>query len=132
VAGGVLAGADRFLYSIDFHPQDSISLLAVVLMGGVYSMYGAVIAALLNSLLPAALQNWGVSQDWLTILFGIGVLQVLTTAPAGIVDQFPRDMKKLGGLIMRLVRRPAPPGAPAASGPPGPPGAAGAARGGKS
>ena len=131
VAGGVLAGADRFLYSIDFHPQDSISLLAVVLMGGVYSMYGAVIAALLNSLLPAALQNWGVSQDWLTILFGIGVLQVLTTAPAGIVDQFPRDMKRLGGLLWRLVRRPAP-GAAAASAPPGTPGAPGAARGGGS
>jgi hypothetical protein len=32
------------------------------------------------------------------------VLQVLTTAPAGIADQFPKDMKKLGGLIMRLVR----------------------------
>ena len=30
-------------------------------MGGVYSMCGAVVAALLNSLLPAALQNWGVS-----------------------------------------------------------------------
>jgi branched-chain amino acid transport system permease protein len=140
VAGGVLAGADRFLYSIDFHPQDSISLLAVVLMGGVYSMYGAVIAALLNSLLPAALQNWGVSQDWLTILFGIGVLQVLTTAPAGLVDQFPRDMKRLGGLIMRLVRRPAarapaasaPPGTSGASGTSGTSGASGAARGGKS
>ena len=29
----------------------------------------------------ALLNNWGVSPDWLTILFGIGVLQVLTTAP---------------------------------------------------
>ena len=40
------------------------------------------------------------SYDWLTILFGIGVLQVLTTAPAGIADQFPKDMKRLGGLIL--------------------------------
>jgi hypothetical protein len=47
-----------------------------------------------------------VAYDWLTIVFGIGVLQVLTTAPAGLADQFPKDMKKLGGLIMRLVRRP--------------------------
>jgi branched-chain amino acid transport system permease protein len=132
VAGGLLAGADKFLYSINFHPQDSITLLAVVLMGGVYSMYGAVIAALLNSLLPAALQDWGVSQDWLTILFGIGVLQVLTTAPGGIVDQFPKDMKKLGGLLWRLVRRPAS-GAQAAPATPGAAstsGASGASRGG--
>jgi hypothetical protein len=40
-----------------------------------------------------------------TILFGIGVLQVLTTAPAGIAYQFPRDMAKLGKLLYRLVRR---------------------------
>jgi len=136
VAGGLLAGADKFLYSIDFPPQDSITLLAVVLMGGVYSMYGAVIAALLNSLLPAALQDWGVSQDWLTILFGIGVLQVLTTAPAGIVDQFPKDMKKLGRLLWRLVRRPvtaaapATPGAASASAAPSASGASRASRGG--
>ena len=81
VAGGVLAGAVRYLYSIDFQTQDSITLLAVVLMGGAYSIWGAIVAALLLQLLPAILNDSGVSPDWLTILFGIGVLQVLTTAP---------------------------------------------------
>ena len=47
VAGGVLAGAIHYLYSINFPTQDSITLLAVVLMGGVYSLWGAVVAALL-------------------------------------------------------------------------------------
>ena len=108
IAGAVLAGQAHYLYSINFATQDSIILLAVALMGGVYSLWGAVIAALLMQLLPAWLQNLGLSYAWLTILFGIGVLQVLTTSPAGIVDQFPRDMKKLGRLIMRRVRRPAP------------------------
>jgi branched-chain amino acid transport system permease protein len=41
------------------------------------------------------LHNWGVSADWLTILFGIGVLQVLTTAPKGLADQVPRDLARL-------------------------------------
>ena len=50
-------------------------------MGGVYSLWGAVVAALLYQFLPGLLNNWGVSADWLVILFGIGVLQVLTTAP---------------------------------------------------
>jgi branched-chain amino acid transport system permease protein len=104
IAGGVLAGQAHYLYSINFTTQDSIILLAVALMGGVYNMWGAVIAALLMQLLPAFLQNLGLSYAWLTILFGVGVLQVLTTAPAGIADQFPKDMKKLGGLIMKLVR----------------------------
>ena len=100
VAGGVLAGAVRYLYSIGFPTQDSITLLAVVLMGGAYSLWGAVVAALLLQLLPAVLHNWGVSADWLTILFGLGVLQVLTTAPAGLADQVPRDLARL----LRLLR----------------------------
>jgi branched-chain amino acid transport system permease protein len=110
VAGGVLAGAVHYLYSIDFPTQDSITLLAVVLMGGAYSLWGAIIAALLLQLLPALLNNWGVSADWLTILFGIGVLQVLTTAPAGLADQAPKDLARLGRLLFALARRLAPSG----------------------
>ncbi|MGH3196098.1 MAG: branched-chain amino acid ABC transporter permease [Streptosporangiaceae bacterium] len=110
VAGGVLAGAVHYLYSIGFPTQDSITLLAVTLMGGVYSLWGAVVAALLYQFLPALLNNWGVSVDWLTILFGLGVLQVLTTAPAGLADQVPRDLARLGRFLRGLIRRPA--GAP--------------------
>ncbi len=107
VAGAVLAGQAHYLYSINFTTQDSIILIAVALMGGAFNMWGAVVAALLMQLLPAILQNLGVAYDWLTIVFGIGVLQVLTTAPTGLADQFPKDMKKLGGLLWRLARRPA-------------------------
>jgi branched-chain amino acid transport system permease protein len=112
VAGGLLAGASRYLYSFDFQTQDSITLFAVVLMGGIYSLWGAIVAGLLLQLLPALLNSWGVSADWLTILFGIGVLQVLMTAPAGLVDQVPRDLARLGRLITSLVRRAGPAGGP--------------------
>jgi branched-chain amino acid transport system permease protein len=107
VAGGVLAGAVHYLYSIGFPTQDSITLLAVVLMGGAYSLWGAIVAALLLQLLPALLNDWGVSADWLTILFGIGVLQVLTTAPAGLADQVPRDLARLRRLVLGRLLRPA-------------------------
>ncbi|MBO0770799.1 MAG: branched-chain amino acid ABC transporter permease [Actinobacteria bacterium] len=107
VAGGVMAGGNQYLYSINFAPQDSITLLAVVLMGGAYSLWGAVVAGLLLQLLPALLHNWGVSADWLTILFGLGVLQVLTTAPRGLADQVPRDLARLGRLLRRALSRPA-------------------------
>jgi branched-chain amino acid transport system permease protein len=105
VAGGLVAGSFRYLNSLTFKTEDSITLLAVVLMGGTYSMWGAIIAAVLYKFLQALLNDWGVSPDWLTILFGIGILQVLTTAPRGIVEQFPRDMAKLGRLISSPFRR---------------------------
>jgi branched-chain amino acid transport system permease protein len=109
VAGALLAGADRELFSIDFPIQNSITLLAVVLMGGAFSLWGAVIAAFLQAFLPALLyQLWSVPNDWLIILFGVGVMQVLATAPGGLADQFPKDMKRLYGVISRGVRRPAP------------------------
>jgi len=113
VAGGLVAGSFRYLNSLTFTTQDSITLLAVVLMGGAYSMTGAVIAAFLLKFLQALLNDWGVSPDWLTILFGIGVLQVLTTAPRGIVEQFPKDMARLGRLVAGLFRRRAPAAEPA-------------------
>jgi branched-chain amino acid transport system permease protein len=103
VAGALLAGANQFLYSISFQTQDSITILAVVLMGGIFSLWGAIIAGLLMQLLPALLNSWGVSSDWLLILFGVGVLQVLTTAPAGLIDQVPKDIRRLGRGIRRLA-----------------------------
>ena len=108
VAGGLLAGSFRYLNSLTFSTADSITLLAVVLMGGAYSMWGAIVAALLLKFLQALLNDWGVSPDWLTILFGIGVLQVLTTAPRGLVEQVPKDLARLGRLLRRPFQRTTP------------------------
>lgn len=106
VAGALLAGSVGKLYTTTFLTSDSIVLLAVVLMGGIYNLWGAVIAGMLIKLLPALLDNWGLPPDLLTILFGLGVIQVLTTAPAGLADQFPKDMAKLGRFLWRLIGSP--------------------------
>jgi branched-chain amino acid transport system permease protein len=105
VSGGLLAAASGGVNINQFPTQNSITLLAVVLMGGVYSIWGAVVSALLLRLLPALLDDWGVSTELLTILFGIGVLQVLMTAPGGLVDQVPKDLAKLGRRIAGLFGR---------------------------
>jgi branched-chain amino acid transport system permease protein len=105
VAGGLLAGSAGALSPVQFPTQDSIVLLAVVLMGGIYSVWGAVVAGLLVRLLPALLENWGVSYYLSLLLFGVGVLQVLATAPGGLVEQFPKDMANLGRLAYRGARR---------------------------
>jgi branched-chain amino acid transport system permease protein len=108
IAGGLLAAAPGGININQFPVQNSVTLLAVVLMGGVFNLFGAVIAALFLRLLPALLDYWGASTELLNILFGIGLLQVLLTAPGGIVDQFPKDMAKLGRKILGLFRSKAP------------------------
>jgi branched-chain amino acid transport system permease protein len=109
VAGGLLAANEGKIYHQQFRTIDSITLMAVVLMGGIFSLWGAVVAGLLQNLLPALLNDWfdffRTNPDFLLVLFGIGVLQVLVTAPEGLVTQFPRDMKNLGRLLMKPFRR---------------------------
>jgi branched-chain amino acid transport system permease protein len=108
IAGGLLAAAPGGININQFPVQNSVTLLAVVLMGGVFNLFGAVIAALFLRFLPALLDYWGVSTELLNILFGLGLLQVLLTAPGGVVDQFPKDMAKLGRKIAGLFRSKAP------------------------
>ena len=106
VAGGLLAGSSRYLYSINFQTQDSIIAAGGRPHGRARTACGARWwPALFLELLPALLNSWGVSADWLTILFGIGVLQVLTTAPRGVVDQMPKDIAKLGRFLGRTFGR---------------------------
>jgi branched-chain amino acid transport system permease protein len=103
VAGALLASASGGVNINQFPVQNSILLFAVVLMGGTYNLWGAVVAALLLRLLPALLDEWGVSTELLTILFGVGILQVLLTAPGGLVDQVPKDLANLGRGLRKLV-----------------------------
>jgi hypothetical protein len=56
-------------------------------------------------LLPALLDDWGLPADLLIILFGVGVLQVLLTAPGGLAAQVPKDFARMGGGLSAVVRR---------------------------
>jgi len=105
IAGGILGGSSGKLFVTQFTTQGSIILLAVVLMGGVFSLWGALAAGVLLQLLPALLNDWGAPPDLLTVIFGVGVLQVLVTAPEGLVVQVPRDLATLGRFLLRLGRR---------------------------
>jgi branched-chain amino acid transport system permease protein len=108
VAGGLLGPSVGKLYTFQFPTRDSIILLAVVLMGGIYSLWGALVAGVFMKFLPAVLDSLNLPADLLTILFGIGVLQVLLTAPAGLAAQLPKDLARLWGALTRAGRRGAP------------------------
>ncbi len=110
VAGCLLAAQIGEPRAITFQTQDSLTLAATALIGGIFSLWGAVLAGLFNQLLPFVFQaQWGINPNFLLILFGAGLLQVLLTAPGGLVDQVPKDMANLGRLAWRGVRKLSPP-----------------------
>jgi branched-chain amino acid transport system permease protein len=92
--------------AITFQTQDSLILAATALIGGIFSLWGAVVAGIFQQLVPFLFQaQWGLNSNLLLILFGGGLLQVLLTAPGGLAQQFPKDIAKLGRLLARTVRR---------------------------
>jgi branched-chain amino acid transport system permease protein len=105
VAGCLLAAQVGVPRAITFQTQDSLTLAATALIGGIYSLWGAVVAGIFNQLLPFLFQaQWGWNSNLVLILFGIGLLQVLLTAPGGIVDQLPKDLARLGRLVVSRIR----------------------------
>jgi branched-chain amino acid transport system permease protein len=110
VAGFLLAAQIGVPRPIAFQTQDSLTLAATALIGGIFSLWGAVVAGVFAKLLPFLLQSgqlwgWVVNPNILLIVFGVGLLQVLLTAPGGIVQQLPKDMAKLARLLARQVRK---------------------------
>ncbi len=106
IAGGLLAAQLGNPTAFGFPTQDSLTLLAAALIGGIYSLWGAVVAGLFSQLAPFLFQaQWGIDPYFLLIIFGVGLLQVLLTAPRGIVVQMPQDIKNLGRLGIRLYHK---------------------------
>jgi branched-chain amino acid transport system permease protein len=105
VAGCLLAAQLGRPSTFGFPTQDSLTLLAASLIGGIYSLWGAVVAGCFSQLLPYIFQaQWGIDPNFLLILFGVGLLQVLLTAPGGLVVQMPKDIANLGRLVSKPFR----------------------------
>jgi branched-chain amino acid transport system permease protein len=87
VAGGVLAGGVGQLDGSAFPASQSIMLFALTIVGGAYSWLGPVIAGLMLRAFPALLNDFRVDGNIATMVFGIGLLHALITAPYGIAGQ---------------------------------------------
>ena len=105
IAGCLLAAQVGYPTTTAFPVQNSLVLLATAMIGGIFTLRGAIVAGVFYSLVPFILNvQLGINSNFLFIIFGIGLIQVLLTAPGGIVQQFPKDMANLGRLIARGAR----------------------------
>jgi len=105
VAGCLLAAQVGVPRAITFQTQDSLTLAAATLIGGIFSLWGAVVAGIFQQLVPFLFQaQWGWNSNLVLILFGVGLLQVLLTAPGGLAQQLPKDLGRLYRLASYRVR----------------------------
>lgn len=87
VAGGLLAANAGVLDSSNFAPSESILLFAVVLIGGAFSLLGAVLAGLLSQAMPSLLSELGINGNAIILVFGLALIHALSTAPRGMAGQ---------------------------------------------
>lgn len=106
LAGGLLAGVDGLLDPVTFPASQSILLFATVLVGGAFSLWGALIAGFLIQGVPRLLSEVGVSGNLVFAILGLLTVQAIITNPDGAAGQLGRLLIRIGG---RPRRRPSAP-----------------------
>ncbi|WP_094193876.1 branched-chain amino acid ABC transporter permease [Bradyrhizobium viridifuturi] len=97
IAGGLLAGGVGQLDASAFPASQSIMLFALTIVGGAYSWLGPIVAGLLLRAFPALLNDFRIDGNIATMIFGLGLLHALITAPRGVAGQLAD--------LVRTVRR---------------------------
>jgi branched-chain amino acid transport system permease protein len=86
-SGALLAASLGLLDDGTFRSSESIMIFALSIVGGARFWLGPIIAAFLYRILPALLSTWGVNANLAYVIFGVGLLHALITAPNGIAGQ---------------------------------------------
>lgn len=92
VAGGLYAQHFRFVGPDSFGFVESISVLAMVVVGGIGSVWGVVIAAAVLSVLPLLIQF---VDDYKILVYSALLFSMMRFAPDGLAGIVSRSMKKL-------------------------------------
>ncbi|MEY2451971.1 MAG: hypothetical protein QOD92_1545 [Acidimicrobiaceae bacterium] len=100
LAGSLLAGLDIQVGTTTFGPQLSLQVVAMVVIGGLGSVPGAILGAVYVVGLPAL---WGDSPTVALLSSGIGLLILLLYLPGGLIEVVHRTRDALLGLAARRL-----------------------------
>ncbi len=95
IGGGLMAHYMTFLQPKMFSLVKSTELTIIVIFGGLGSISGSVVGALVLTALPEVLR---VIRDWRLVLYGLSVIIIMVTRPEGLMGGYeltPSSMKKL-------------------------------------
>jgi branched-chain amino acid transport system permease protein len=83
LAGCLYASSIRFISPDSFSGTQAILLMTMLIVGGMGSIVGCVIGAMVLTVLPEALRFLG---QWYLVLYGLGVIAVIALAPGGLAS----------------------------------------------
>jgi branched-chain amino acid transport system permease protein len=103
LAGSLYAHHARYLNPNDFTFNKSIEILIMVVVGGLGSLPGAVIGALVIVLMPEFLRSSG---ELRLILFGLLVVVLMGLSRGGIAGLAPKLVQLVGSFVRPVVSKP--------------------------
>lgn len=99
-AGGLYAHYMFYIESNSFHILVSTMAILYVILGGMYTFWGAVVGAIIFSILPEMLRFM---QDWRLSLYGAVLVLMLIFRPSGIIT--PLMVRRVEGLVSGIFRK---------------------------
>jgi len=105
VAGALYAGNLGILAPVNFGFMNSINILVTVVLGGMGSMTGSIIAAGILTSLPFALQGFN---EYRMIVYALLLIVMMIFKPTGLMGTYDfslsRFLEKSGGFILSGIR----------------------------
>ena len=99
IAGALFATNIGFLTPGAFTFMQSIDILMIVVLGGMGSMAGAVIAAAVLTTLPVVMQ-W--LSEWRMVIFALMLIVVMIFKPSGLLGTYDFSLSRI---LEKLIRR---------------------------
>ena len=82
IAGGLFAHYNAYLHPNSFTFIKSIEVIAMVVLGGLGSVSGSVLAAIVLTILPEALRS---AQEWRMVIYSLMLIILMVTRPQGLM-----------------------------------------------
>jgi branched-chain amino acid transport system permease protein len=101
IAGGLFAHYNAYLHPNSFTFLKSIEVIAMVVLGGLGSISGSILGAVLLTVLPEALRS---AQELRMVIYSLMLIILMITRPGGLLGS--RELS-LGRLFRRRAARPA-------------------------
>lgn len=98
IAGGLMAHYLGYAQPIMFKMTKSTELTIIVIFGGLGSISGSVVGAILLTFLPEILRSFS---DWRLVIYGAAVILIMITRPQGLMGGKEFSIKG----IIRAVKR---------------------------
>ncbi len=99
VAGVLFAHTTQFIHPNSFNFMWSVIILLMIILGGLGSVTGSVVGAVILSLLPEVLRFFGETvSEWRMVIYSVLLICLMLWRPSGIFGKHELDIKKLFGM----------------------------------